>query len=132
MKKTRQPGIRFDRVFLSKMKYDLPKMPPDKFSYKLNFINAYKIQKEGLIYTMTVQLYDRFEFEVTGIFSTIKGQENLSLEKFAKVNAPALLLPFIREIISNITSRTPLPYLLLPPINVFALTKKSKAGKTSK
>jgi len=134
MEKNKQPGIKFDSVFLSKLKYELPKELPSEFQYKLKVRNSYKINdKEGkLIYAMAVQLYDRFELELTGIFSTIRGKENLGLEEFAKVNAPALLLPFAREIISSITSKTPLPHLLLPPINVLALSKKSEIGKSTK
>jgi len=132
MKRNEQPGIRFDRVYLSKLNFRLPKKSPDEFKYELKFRNTYKVDNGKLVYTMTVQLYDRFELELTGIFSTIKGKENLSLEEFAKVGAPALLLPFAREIISDTTSRTPLPHLLLPPINVFALSKKSKIRKATK
>jgi len=134
MEKNKQPGIKFDSVYLSKLKYELPKEPRSEFEYKLKVRNSYKIDdKEGkLIYAMSMQLYDRFELELTGIFSTIKGKENLGLEEFAKVNAPALLLPFAREIISSVTSKTPLPHLLLPPINVFALSRKSKSRETRK
>lgn len=134
MEKNKQPGIKFDSIYISKLKYELPKEPRAEFEYKLKVRNSYKIddKKGKLIYAMAMQLYDRFELELTGIFSIIKGKENLGLEEFAKVNAPALLLPFAREIISSITSKTPLPHLLLPPINVFALSKKSKTRKTSK
>lgn len=132
MDESKQPGIRFKGVFLSKLQYELPKIEPDKFEYDLNFIDTYKIEGNVLISTLTVQLYDRFELELTGIFETIKGKENLNLKKFANVNAPALLLPYAREIISNITSRTPLPQLLLPPINLVAVKNGLKKKSTKK
>jgi len=129
MDKSKQPGIRFIRVFLSKLNYELPQVKPRDFKYNLNFLDTYKIEGKKLICTLAVQLYDRFQLELTGIFETIEGEENLDLEQFAKVNAQALLMPFAREIISNITSRTPLPHLLLPPINLVALKKKAKSKK---
>jgi preprotein translocase subunit SecB len=126
MDKSQQPGISFDRVFLSMLKYVLPDTPPNKFTYAINISSTYKIDESTLIYTIHLGLYDGFELEITGIFSTIKGKENMSLAEFAKVNAPTLLIPFLRETVSNITTRTPLPHLLLPPINVFTLSKPEK------
>jgi len=130
MDKSKQPGIRFVRVFLSKLNYELPQVKPDEFEYNLKFFDTFKIEEKTLIFTLTIKLYDKFQLELTGLFETIEGEENLDLEQFAKVNAPALLMPFAREIISNITSRTPLPYLLLPPINIIAI--KNKAIKEKK
>lgn len=131
MDKSKQPGIKFERVFLSKLKYELPAVEPGKFKYDINLASSYKIDGEKLIYSLTLKLYDKFELEITGIFTTIKGKENLSLDKFADINAPILLVPFLREILSNITSRTPLPHLLLPPINISALRKKAETAESS-
>jgi len=131
MDKNKQPGIRFIRVFLSKLNFELPQVKPEDFEYDFNFFDTFKITDKRLIYTMSIHLYDKFQLELTGIFETIKGEENLDLKKFVDINAPALLLPFAREIISNITSRTPLPHLLLPPINIIALKSKTKS-KTKK
>lgn len=124
MDKNKQPGIKFVRVYLSRLNYVLPQVEPKNFEYDLNLSDTFKINKNKLIHTLTIQLYEGFSFELTGIFETIKDEENLDLERFAGVNANALMLPFAREIISNITSRTPLPHLLLPPINLVALKKK--------
>lgn len=124
MDKSKQSGISFDRVFLSKLNYELPKVPRKEFKYELKFFSRHRIEKGKLTYSLTVSLYEGFEVETTGIFSTIKGKENLKLEEFADVHAPALLVPFAREIISSITSKALVPHLLLPPANIFALTKK--------
>jgi len=131
MDKNKQPGIKFVNVYLSRLNYELPQIEPEKFDYDLNFLDTYKIENKTLIYTLTIQLYDEFNLELTGIFQTIEGEENLDLNKFADINAPALLFPFAREIINNITSRSPLPDLLLPPINLIAF-KKKKINKKKK
>jgi preprotein translocase subunit SecB len=132
MDKSKQPGISFDGVFLSELKYELPKIPPKEFSYDVEFSSKHKIAKGKLNFFLTIRLYDGFELEITGIFSTIKGKGNLKLEEFADMQAPALLMPFAREIISNITSKAFVPHLLLPPTNIFALSKKPKKAKTTK
>ena len=131
MDKDKQPGIKFLRVFLSKLNYELPQVKPEDFEYNLDFSDTYKIKRNKLIFTFNIHLYDRFQLELTAIFETIESEENLDLEQFAKVNAPAFLFPFAREVISNVTSRTPLPHLLLPPINIVAMKNKTKS-KTKK
>lgn len=132
MDKNKQPGIKFNGVYLSKLKYELPQINPKEFKYDLNFNDTYEIHDKLLISTLSIKLYDGFELELTGTFETIEGKENLDLNQFAEINAPALLLPYAREIISNITSRTPLPPLLLPPINIIAIKNEAKKGEKKK
>lgn len=129
MDKNKQPGIRFITVLLTKLNFELPHIKPSEFKYDFSLKDTYKIEGTKLFCILDISLYDKFHLELTGIFEAIKGEENLSLEKFAEVNAPALLMPYAREVISNITSRTPLPYLLLPPINVLAMKKSTKSKK---
>lgn len=129
MDKKKQPGIRFVKVLLTKLIYELPKVKPEEFRYNFVCEDSSKIIGKSLICTLNISLYDRFHIEVTGVFETMDKEENMELEEFANVNAPALLMPFAREVISNITSRTPLPYLLIPPINISAIKKKTKKKK---
>jgi preprotein translocase subunit SecB len=131
MKENEQPGIKFERVFLGKLVFELPKVKPENFKYDPLFNYSYTMSKKKLIATLSIILYDGFSLDVVGIFSTIKGKENMLLEKFAKTNAPALLIPYAREIINDITSKSPLPTLIMPPINVIALLKKKKSIKSS-
>lgn len=129
MDKNKPNGIRFDAVFLSELLFKLPNVPPDKFQYNLNFNSNYSIdtEKQKLIYCLQVKLFEGFEISITGIFSTIKGEENLDLTAFSESNAPALIMPFLRQIVHDITSKSPLPPLLLPPINIFALINKKES-----
>jgi preprotein translocase subunit SecB len=53
------------------------------------------------------------------------GDGQPSLQEFAKANAPAYVMPYARELIANITSRSGiLPTLVIPPINIFSLIEK--------
>jgi len=55
-----------------------------------------------------------------------EGEGQPSLEEFGKYNAPAYVVPYAREIIANLTSRAGIiPTLVIPPINVFDLIRKS-------
>ena len=44
-----------------------------------------------------------------------------SLRRFGKYNAPGLLIPYLREVVSNVSVRSGFAPLILPPINVQAL-----------
>jgi len=49
---------------------------------------------------------------------------NMTWDEFKDFHAVAHLIPYLRELISNITTRMPLPMLMLPPVNVHRLLKE--------
>ncbi|MDY0281713.1 MAG: protein-export chaperone SecB [Salinivirgaceae bacterium] len=56
------------------------------------------------------------------------GEElTLSLDSFANINAPAIIFPFIREHLSNVSMKAGIQPILLPPINFVELAKEKKA-----
>ncbi len=73
-----------------------------------------------------------YESEITyiGVFSCLEGSENMSLEDFLANNAPALLMPYIRESLSGLSVKAGLPPVNLPPINIVAMLEKNPAEKT--
>jgi preprotein translocase subunit SecB len=130
MDKDKQPGIIFENVYLTKLNFQLPatiqKNNNKTIPYEFQFTKAQKIENNKLIIELSVKLFDGFELTVIGIFGTKEDEKNMELEQFAESNAPALLFPYIREIVSSITAKSPLPTLRLPPINLVALLNKKK------
>ena len=65
---------------------------------------------------------DEFAYEVSvkmvGVFLKI-GDPELSLESFKKINAPAIIYPFIREHIHNLNSKAGINNIVLPPVNFY-------------
>ncbi|WP_448529800.1 protein-export chaperone SecB [Raineya sp.] len=51
---------------------------------------------------------------------------SITIEDFAKVNAPAIIFPFIREHLANLSLRAGIPPILLPPVNFVRLSDESK------
>lgn len=47
----------------------------------------------------------------------------LSIENFATINAPAIIFPFIREHLSNVSMKAGIQPILLPPVNFVQLAK---------
>jgi preprotein translocase subunit SecB len=58
---------------------------------------------------------------IEGLFEG--SQAGLPLEQFAQVNAPAILFPYLRETVSNLTARSGHPALLLPTVNFVELAR---------
>jgi preprotein translocase subunit SecB len=64
------------------------------------------------------------EFGISGIFAPVGDMEKSVEENFARINLPALLMPYIRAAITNILSQAGFGTVLFPLINVYELTKK--------
>jgi preprotein translocase subunit SecB len=63
------------------------------------------------------------EFGISGIFAP-DGEVDLSLEEnFSRVNLPAILLPYLRALMTNILSQAGFGTVLFPLINVYELAK---------
>jgi len=136
MDKSRQPGISFDGVILKALHFERNPQVLEKPNLQVNISNAMAISadKHSLSIEVTADIVDpdkksfSLKATVVGLFSAITGQENMSLEDFAKVNGPALLLPYVREIIANTTLRSGLRPVLIPPFNLQALAESQSVG----
>lgn len=57
-----------------------------------------------------------------GLFSS-EGDQNMSMSEFLEYNAAAHVLPFLREHVANLTIKSGIPPLYLPPYNIMALVE---------
>lgn len=69
----------------------------------------------------------RFEVESGGIFQFEDIPEEKLLKQVATINCPAILFPYIRETIADLTRRAGFPPLHLNPINFVQLAKEQEA-----
>ncbi len=140
MDKLKQPGIKFNDIILSEIEFNRKPNKPDKpqikisFEQKNNLFNDNKNLNVELLCEITEEKKAFYlKCGMVGVFSIIEDKLNMSLEDFAKINAPALMFPYIREIISSITFKSGIP-IMLSPMNVVALLKntpkiKNKSNK---
>lgn len=126
MDESKQPGIRFENVLLHKLTFSrVPKVieRPDLAVELASRANV-NDDKTRLVIELDASVKDvkgkSFEVACTmiGFFSVVPGAENFSIEDFAKVNAIALMLPYVREVIANTTLRAGIKPVILPPLNV--------------
>jgi preprotein translocase subunit SecB len=67
-----------------------------------------------------------FDVIVVGTFETTDGIPAELMDQYAKINCPALMFPYLRETIADVTRRAGLPALHLPPINFVKQAGKFK------
>ncbi len=65
------------------------------------------------------------EVKMVGNFEFSKNS-NIPLKDFGTINAPAIIFPFIREHLSNVSMKAGIQPILLPPINFVDLAKRKK------
>lgn len=131
------PEIWFEKISLSDLSFALNKdfkLPKEgvAIDLDLNVKNNFSKDKKSLITTLTAVLFKNAENAPFNLKVIVVGEfkgEYKNLRKFSKLNAPAHLFPFLREIISNTTMRANIPPLVLPPLNLIELLKAKKSGK---
>ena len=64
---------------------------------------------------------EQVSVRLIGLFTADDGELSIGFAEFLRVNAPAILFPYAREIISTMTGRGPFGAFHLNPINVPAL-----------
>jgi preprotein translocase subunit SecB len=133
MDQTKQPGIVFNNIILNELSFFRKPIQFENkqlsihFTQKNNILNNDKNLEVELSCELKAQsdaIY--IKCGVVGIFSVIEGEGNMTLEEFSKVNAPAMMFPFIREVIASTTLRSGLSPIVLPPMNVNAMAKKAE------
>ncbi len=67
------------------------------------------------------------KIEMVGEFQYAENAE-LSVETFGRVNGPAIIFPYIREHLSNMSLKAGIPPIFLPPINFVRLAEEQKGG----
>ena len=73
--------------------------------------------------------FQRLSAAVEGAYSLVDGDDPQKLEKFAKLQGPVLLLPYLRATISGLTAQARIGAIILPPLNMVGLLEEMQ-GKT--
>jgi preprotein translocase subunit SecB len=104
------------------------------FGFTINSGYEYDYRKKKLIILIRV-LIDQDEMPFTldieyqGLFVLNKSVSKKNIEPFAKMNCPAILFPFVRECVADLTKRAGLSPLYLPAINFIELMKRQEKTK---
>ncbi len=78
-----------------------------------------------------ISLNKEIEAKIKMVGKFVKsGESKLDSQIFAQQNAPAIMFPYLREHLSNLSLRAGIPPIILPPINFVALEKTKKIRKS--
>ena len=69
-----------------------------------------------------------FEIKAGSVFQFDGVPDEKILKQFATINCPAIIFPYIRETIADLTRRAGFPPLHLDPVNFIELAKKREAN----
>ena len=100
---------------------DAKKIADDLFEVTLKILTDAKIKKEKFFIC---------EISYSGLFSLTKVEAGM-LEQVLLIYCPNLLFPFLRRIVSNLTSDAGLSPLMLDPIDFAALYERRKVVVSS-
>lgn len=118
----------FNNVILIESNFKrVPDVNSTSSEYKNNLTIDLESQKSDNILSvfLTVKIVSGVEevidveiqVKMVGIFQKNESINQIDIDTFGKVNAPAIIFPFIREHIASLTTKAGIPTILLPPIN---------------
>lgn len=79
--------------------------------------------------TGEVELPFEFLVAMQGTFSGVEGSAD-NLAAYMRINAVASLVPYIREMVTSLTTRAGLRPFILPPVNVHELVRSTEIGSS--
>ena len=131
------PKIKLDHTRIRSLNFkikDEPGKEEVEISFSISYGYHYDYSEKRIIVTIYVSIdQDEMPFvldiEYQGLFLLKKRVAKKQIEPFAKVNCPAILFPFLRECIADITRRAGLNPLILPAVNFVELAKKQEVPK---
>ena len=78
--------------------------------------------------TQTYQGKEQVKIKVKMVWMFLKvGESQITdMEAFGRVNGAAIVLPFVREVIANMSIKAGIPAIILPPVNFTKFLKQEK------
>lgn len=114
-----QSDFKRERVFIPPLTYSC------EFKYSINVLDN-KEEGSGELQAQVI-VKDKEDRDVFQISCTVVGsyreesESNMGIEEFLKNAAPAHLVAFVREHIANMSLKSGIPPLVLPPFNIKAM-----------
>ena len=136
-------ALRFERVWVREATFldvegDQSAPPPQELEgvgIQLEVKVAYSEQGDRAFVTLRASLespadkrfFLKLAASVEGAFTLRRGADPKLLQTFATVQAPVLLVPYLRQVITNLTAQSRVGAMVLPPLNMVEITKAMQA-----
>ncbi len=104
---------------------------------RLQIHTAYRTELPYLFVTLEAEIWQEQDgkrpLEITvkmgGQFLVAEGTDQTILENFADINGPAILFPFVRELIASLTTRAGIPTVLVQPLNFMDMAQRRQQSQ---
>jgi len=123
------------RIYLSSIQFNDGENWPQTGEVDINFLinGAVSVDRKNGRVKISIGLVPQankdcqLKVEMVGEFEQ-KGETPIDWEKFNQLNGPAIVFPYVRELISNLTVRIGRP-VILPPMNLTKFTRVEQEKK---
>ncbi len=146
MDETKQPGLQIAQIFLSaahlEHRHDALSLPLSTRIEAAIKVNATaSVQEDGSqgLLVMSVATDDekdplyRFRVEMTALIAVDRSEPNLTVREYLIKQGPAMMYPFLREAVANLTGRGRFGPMWLRPLNLTAPSESvAMAGQAEK
>jgi preprotein translocase subunit SecB len=142
IKQENRSVLRFDRVWVREASFiDDPEQqePPPKerlgsvelgLEVKVSILKASNRAHVTLRLVVTPSdtpaLFKQLLVCVEGEFSVEEGSPGDALQRFASLQAPVLLFPYVRQVVTSLTAESRIGAFIVPPLNMTAIIEKLK------
>lgn len=134
------PKIRLEDTRIRSLEFKVRDVEGDddvSFSLKIDTGYKYEYKKKKLLVVIDVLIDEetmpfRLHVEFQGLFTLNKSIGKEKVKPFAEINCPAIIFPFLRESVADITRRAGFPPLYLPVINFVELAKQGGKAERQK
>jgi preprotein translocase subunit SecB len=138
MNEAQQPGIRIEQILLERAEFghradflEYPPSTPVELNLKVSFSPGMTADGQRAIVRALVetvqndQLYS-LAFQMTALVESEANAANYPLSDYIVTNAQAMLFPFLREVVANVTARGRFGPVWLKPLNIIAVQKENQ------
>ncbi len=143
MKESASAKINFDRYYIEDIEFKLlnPNFQKNRYEVRISFDTKIVLDTENRKSNINIiaKVYDKelnkeedpfyLKVNLLGYFSYESDLSDEDCKKMMEINGTAILFPYLRNIITNITAASGLPPLIIPTYNIPKLIKNNKEKK---
>lgn len=138
MDRDREPGIRLAGVVVERIRFDdLPAGAPRpgelQYKFRIERRQGDEERSAEAVIHLALRAKDglpspfSLELAVAGRFEVDPDAPNMRMDEYMRWNGPAAVMPFVREVVVNITARSRHGLVILPAVNIVSLVKREEA-----
>ncbi len=135
MDETKQPGIKCNAIILKRSAFErqpiISLKPIVRSEFSLDVAIGDDNKKSSVVVGCIIkflnekeEVFAQAEVEYLGLFEVDGQSENMDISQFSNNSAPAIIFPYVRNYIHNLTLLSGISQVIIPPVNIQAAIQK--------